>query len=542
MRKILNMILRRVKEAESNRPRVPEPAVGRDKAQGPPYLTRDLDNNLKIIFDIAGRNPDLIVRHMEINLPGEARRCALLFLDEMVDSELMGSMIIEPVLKELPQVIKSRRAYTSLVDVIEKNVLTIPGVRQFASVSEIIGEVLRGNSALLLDKENKALICANRAYEVRSVEEPTLETVVRGPKEGFTESLSTNMALLRRKIAGPNLRFDQLWIGKYSQTRVAVTYIYGIADRGLVEEVKKRVSRISIDGVLDSGYIEQLIEDAPYSLFPTVGNTEKPDVVAARLLEGKVAVLVDGSPVALTVPRLFYETIQTPEDYYSRPYNSSVLRIIRLFFFISTVVLPGFYVAVVNYHPELIPRRLIITMAGDREGVPLPLVLEVVVFGIIFEGLREAGVRMPRAVGSAITIVGALLIGQATVDAGLVTSSTVIVTAFVGIAGFITPGLTDIFIIIRFFLVFLSGVLGISGLIMGILVLYAHMCSLRSFGVPYMAPIAPLNFSQLKDVYIRAPLWHLTTRPSFIAKENRRRMKEGLKPEPPEKGNNSSRK
>jgi len=430
--------------------------------------------------------------------------------------------------------LKNYNKNVNMLDFIANHVLTMPEIKKLQSISKIISDMLRGNTILMLDKYDVALSCSTRAYESRNVEEPTLETVIRGPKEGFTEKILTNMTLLRYRIASPNLRFKEFWIGKYSQTRVMVVYIKGIAEKDLVEEVKKRVSRIDIDGVMDSGYIEQLIEDAPYSLFPTIGNTEKPDTLAARLLEGRVGILVDGSPVALSVPRLFYETIQTPEDYYSRPYNSSIIRIIRFIFLIATVFLPGFYVAVINFHPEMIPRTLAITIAASREGVPFPLVIEVIAFGIAFEGLREAGVRLPRPVGQAVTIVGALIMGQAIVDAGLVSSVTVILTAFVSIAAFITPGLTGVYIIGRFLLVILSSLLGFFGLVLGMLFFYTHMCSLRSFGVPYMSPIAPFNFQEWKDIFVRAPFWLLDTRPSFITKKNKRRMEQGTRPRIPD--------
>ena len=257
---------------------------------------------------------------------------------------------------------------------------------------------------------------------------------------------------------------------------------------------------------------------------------------AENLLEGKVAVLVDGSPVALTMPRLFYETVQTPEDYYSRPYNSSLIRLLRLSFLAVSVLLPAFYVAAVNFDPEMIPFKLIVTIASAREGVPFPLVLEVVFFGLLFEGLREAGVRLPRPVGQAVTIVGALIIGTAAVDAGLVSSVTVIVTALVGIAGFITPGFTDVYIFSRIVLVLLSGLLGFFGLVLGLMFFYTHLCSLRSFGVPYMTPIAPAEYRGWKDVFVRAPLWLLSTRPPFLAKGNVRRMGPGAKPRPPRDG------
>lgn len=510
--------------------------VNKNDPSGPPYLTKNLDRNLDLILGVVRKDPNLTVRHIEINTPAGPLRAAILYIDGMVETDSLGDLVIKPLLNELPRKLRDYRKNVNVIDFIAKRVLTLPEVKKMRSLPKLVSDIMRGSTILILDKYDVALSSSTAAYECRNVEEPTLETVIRGPKEGFTERIRTNMVLLRRKIANPNLCFEELWIGKYSQTRVIVAHVEGVAEKKLVEEVKKRISRIDIDGVMDSGYIEQLIEDAPYSLFPTIGNTEKPDVLAARLLEGRVGVLVDGTPVALSVPRLFYETIQTPEDYYSRYFNSSIVRIIRLIFLAASVALPGFYVAALNFHPEMIPRTLIITIAANREGLPFPLVIEVIFFGLLFEGLREAGVRLPRPVGPAVTIVGALVIGQAVVDAGLVSSSTVIMTAFVAIAGFIAPGLTDIYAISRLVLVLLSSFLGFFGLILGFLFFYTHLCSLRSFGVPYMSPIAPLNLRHWKDVFVRAPLWLLQTRPSFITKENKRRMEQRIKPGPPDAG------
>ncbi|MGQ9823973.1 MAG: spore germination protein [Desulfotomaculales bacterium] len=506
---------------------------GEERGSFGPCLTADLDENLEVLAGFLGRGPDLVVRRLEAGPPGRSLRAALLYLEGLVDADLLGESVLEPVLHRLSEKMAGRPADLDFLDFLAGHVLTASSVKRLRTVEDIAGEILRGGVALLVDRHPAALLASLTAFEARSVEEPTLETVIRGPKEGFTESIRTNLALLRRKIAHPGLRFTEVVLGRYTRTRVVVAHVEGIAGKELVAEVLRRISGIDIDGVIDSGYVEQLIEDAPYSLFPTIGNTEKPDVVAARLLEGKVAVLVDGSPVALTMPRLFYETVQTPEDYYSRPYNSSLIRLIRLFFLAVSVLLPAFYVAAVNFDPEMIPFKLVVTIAAAREGVPFPLVLEVVFFGVLFEGLREAGVRLPRPVGQAVTIVGALIIGTAAVDAGLVSSVTVIVTALVGIAGFITPGFTDVYIFSRVVLVLLSGLLGFFGLVLGLMFFYTHLCSLRSFGVPYMTPIAPAEYRGWKDVFVRAPLWLLSTRPPFLAKGNVRRMGPGAKPRPP---------
>lgn len=493
-------------------------------------LSSSLKDNLQALQEMLGPAPDLVVRCLQLDAGVRERAAALVYLDRLADPTILGDNVVQPLLRSWSPPAVMTEPDGDFLGFIEKHVLTVPQTRREKGVGGAVTAVLRGDGVLFVEECREGLVLSARGFETRRVEEPPLEMVIRGPREGFTETIDTNVSLLRRRLPDSRLRLQETKIGRYSQTRVVVAHIAGLATPEMVREVERRLSRIRIDGVMDSGYLEQLIEDGPYSLFPTIGNTEKPDVAAARLLEGRVAIITDGTPVVLTVPRLLYETIQNPEDYYSRPYNSSIVRIIRTFFLLTAVALPAFYIAVLNFHPEMIPPILTITLAADREGTPLPLVLEVLFFGLVFEGLREAGVRLPRPVGQAVTIVGALIIGTAAVDAGLVSAATVIVTAFVGIAGFINPGLTDVYILSRLFLAVLAGVLGFVGLVLGVAVLVTHACSLRSFGVPYTAPMAPLDLPELKDIFIRAPLWTLTTRPAFITGENRYRMRRGLRP------------
>lgn len=495
-------------------------------------LSRDLDVNLSSVRDSLGNPSDLVVRRFNIG-GAEGRPSAIVFLDGFVDIVRVGDQILRPITERVDAADVSRLNPDQLLQHLKRDIIPIPGIEHREVLEKVLSEVLNGCTALLCDGANTAVLMATRDFEHREVEEPTLETVIRGPKEGFTENLQININLVRRKIAHPQVRFEEMTIGRYSQTRVVVAYVTGLAEDGLVQEVQDRLFRVDIDGVIESGYLEQLIEDAPYSLFPTIGNTEKPDTVAARLLEGKVAVLVDGTPMALTMPRLFSETIQSPEDYYSRPYSASVARVLRYALLIITTVLPGFYLAVVNYHPEVLPPPFIVTVAAAQEGVPLLLFLELLLMGAFFEGLREAGVRLPRPVGSAMTIVGALIIGEAAVAAGIIGAPSVVVTALVGIAGFATPGLADAFPVVRVFLLVLASMSGLFGLVLGALMVFTHLCSLRSFGAPYMIPVAPMQFTAWKDIFIRAPLWVLDERPGFFTRRNRTRMRPASRPGPP---------
>lgn len=508
----------------------PAPAKKVDNQKTP--LSHNLDANLSGVRQALGSASDLVIRRFNIG-GAKGQQAALIFLDGFVDVNRIGDQILRPVSERVDAVTVSQLNPGQLLRHLQQDILPVADIKHYGMLEKVLEQVLGGYTALFCDGANMALAMDTIAFEHRDVAEPTQETVIRGPKEGLNENIQNNIIMIRRKITHPQLRFDKITIGRYSQTQVIVVYINDVAEASLVQEVKDRLSRVDIDGVIESGCLEQLIEDTPYSLFPTIGNTEKPDTVVARILEGKVAVLVDGTPVALTMPRLFYETIQTTEDYYSRHYSASMARVLRYTLLVITTILPALYLAIVNYHPEIIPTPFAITIAAAQEGVPLPLFLEILIMGFFFEGLREAGVRLPRPVGPAVTIVGALVIGEAAVMAGIVGAPSVVVTALVGIAGFASPGLGDVFPLLRVFLLGLSGMLGFYGLLIGLLLCYAHMCSLRSFGETYMIPVAPLQLSAWKDIFVRAPLWALDKRPGFITRRNRTRMGPSARPGPP---------
>ncbi len=295
----------------------------------------------------------------------------------------------------------------------------------------------------------------------RSIEEPQAEAVVRGPKEGFIEDISTNKAMLRRRIRSSDLVFEDYIIGKQTKTKISIAYLQGIVNEDVLNGVKNRIGKINIDGILESGYIQQLIEDNPESLVSTIADTQKPDVVVGKILEGRVAVFCDGTPHVLTMPKVFIEDIQTSEDYYLRPYFATFLRGLRVFSLFLSIVLPGLYVALQTFHQEMIPTVLLITMAGAREGVPFPAIVEAFLMTLMLELIKESGIRLPRAVGSAVSIVGALVLGQAAVEAGIVSAPMVIVVAATAIAEFAVPSLTEAVIIYRFILILLGGFMGL---------------------------------------------------------------------------------
>ncbi|WP_237167768.1 spore germination protein [Paenibacillus yonginensis] len=389
----------------------------------------------------------------------------------------------------------------------------------------ILQSIMKGQTAVLMDGESEVLIIDLIKMEQRSIGEPTSEKVVRGPRDGFTESLRTNTSLIRRRIVSPRLKAESLSIGTFTRTNIALMYIDGIAKNSLVEEVKGRIKDIDVDGLLYSQDIEEYIEDSVWSPFPQIQNTERPDVAAASLLEGKVVIIVDNSPIVLIAPMTYWAGLQAADDYTERPMYASLIRWLRYIFVHISLLLPSLYVALTTFHPEVIPGPLLISIASAREGVPFPAMIEALLMEIIFEGLREAGIRLPQQVGPAVSIAGALVIGQAVVDAGIVSSSMVIIVSLTGIASFAFPmyNIGTSFRMLRFPLLLISGFIGFYGVMLFLILMTVHLVSLRPFGIPYMAPASPLESSNLRDILIRAPKWKMNKRMGTLTGRNRKR-------------------
>jgi len=496
----------------------------------------NIENNINTVRKLFEINDDVVFREFEafIMKPVKVFIC---YFSTLSNSDYINEFVVKP-LQELN--FKNDQREDSIPAIVKKNVLDVGGISENSSIQEVAKNILSGKVALFIEGSDTVFLIEAQGYPMRNVTEPDTESVVRGPREGFTENVEVNTGLIRRKIINPNLFFEKFTLGKQTQTKIRIGYIEGIANKKVVQEVKTRLRKIDIDAILESGYIEQLIEDHPTSIFPTVGNSEKPDIIAAKLLEGKVAIVCDGTPFVLTVPYMFVENFQVSEDYYSRPYFASAIRLLRLLALFLTVTTPAFYVALTTYHHAMIPTVLLNSMAAAEEAVPFPVLLETLLIGTAFEILREAGVRLPRPVGSAISIVGALVIGEGAVQAGLVSAPMVIAMALTGISGFIVPAINDAVVLSRLFFVLLAGTLGLYGVLIGFLIILAHMCSLRSFGTPYLAPHAPIIFREWKDTLIRAPLWKMDRRPQTITwKHDAYREGSDQKPQPPKRDNGS---
>ncbi|MBA2870498.1 spore germination protein KA [Anoxybacillus calidus] len=512
-------------------------AMGEDKsgqAQDVPKEPLDtaLDVNIRIIQKTTGNSSDVVIRRFTL---GQERTISavLIFTDGLADEKNVYEFLLEPLLAaNIPFSLPPNDIFTF----VEQKLAAVGGVQRVTQWFDLFLSLMSGATIILMDGVPIALSASTKGGEHRSIQEPATQLAIRGPREGFTESIRTNTAMIRRRIKNPNLWLETMKIGEVTQTDVAIMYIKGIANDEIVEEVKKRLRRIHIDSILESGYIEQLIEDQTFTTFPTTYHTERPDVVAANLLEGRVAVLVDGTPFVLLAPSVFIQFFQAVEDYYARFDIATALRFLRVLVFFISIVAPSIYVAVTTFHQEMIPTQLVIAIAAQREAVPFPAFVEAVIMEVTFEILREAGVRLPRAIGQAVSIVGALVIGQAAVEAGFVSSAMVIVVSITAIASFATPSFAIAISarLIRFLLMFLAALFGFYGIIMGILWMTIHLCSLRSFGVPYMSPLAPFIPSNFGDTIFRVPTWAFKDRPRLMNQTNIIREGENQRPQPPD--------
>lgn len=492
------------------------------EAESDEAIPQALAESIKKIKTETNESGDVVIRSFTFGANHEIE-CALVFIDGLVNSEIINDDIIRPLMFGSLRDFAVPEDRKGLASRAAKTLLTVNELEETDSFSKAVAGFLSGDASLFIDGERKAIIINTKGWEKRSVSEPASESVIRGPRESFIENLRTNTALLRRKISNPALSFEAMKIGKRTKTNVSLAYIKGLAQPELITEIKKRLAAIDTDSILESGYIEQYIEDSPGSIFATIGYSEKPDIVAAKLLEGRVAILVDGTPFVLTAPYLFLESFQSAEDYYFRPYFATLLRMVRVIGYLITILAPALYVAVTTFHQELIPTRLLITAAAAREGVPFPALVECLLMIMLFEIIREAGVRLPRPVGQALSIVGALVVGDAAVSAGLIGAPMVIVVAVTAVSGFVVPNQYDSAAIIRLILLLLAASFGGYGFTMGLLGILVHMSALESFGYPYLSPISPFILTDNKDTIIRAPLWLMISRPKGMAKDRQRR-------------------
>jgi len=492
-------------------------------------LLKDLEKNEEMLKKVFTGCDDVEFRNIEV---GDVYRVkmTLVFIDGLVNKEYIAEHAIFSLFREEELKSFSLQGFkSSLIDVIAKEVLTTIDIKEEFKSENIINSILSGDTIILVDNVDKCLVFDTKGWVARSIGEPETETVIRGPRDGFTESVKVNMTLVRRRIKDHNLKIKMHSIGRRSKTSVAIMYMEDIVDKSLVQEVNERLKSVDIDAIIDSSILENLIEDNFLSPFPQIENTERPDSVAAALYEGRVAILVDNSPFALIVPATIGTLMQSSEDYYTRWPEASFVRIIRIIAILLSVLAPALYVAITAYHPGLLPTKLTYFLAASRTNVPFPAVVEAVLMELTMELLRESGTRIAGPIGTTVGIVGGLIIGQAAVEAGIVSPLMIIIVAITTISSFAIPNyeLSAGFRMWRFILIFCSAIFGLYGIMLGLIILGTHLISLNSFRVPFTSPYSGLGVSSgdLRDTLIKAPIQVLENRPKFTQPRNKRRMR-----------------
>jgi len=469
------------------------------------------------ILSLFNENAEIIERVFIIN----NKTIKLYFIDCLINKELF-SLGVVPALKSLEQLEEK-----NFCNVLEKKLLGVASVKRTSDFNMIKEEIFNGSVVISIENEKEKLIVGLTQFSKRSIAEPPSASVVRGPREGFIEEIETNISMIRRRLKTPSLALKRLKVGKRTSTKICLLYLTDVVDKNLVSLLEKRISKINVDGIIDSYYLEELLANGDEKFFKKLGNTEKPDVVTARVLEGRVAIIVDGSPIVLTAPFLLFEDMQSPGDYYDIPARASFVRFVRLVGLLFAILLPGMYVALQSYHYRVLPISFLITLLSSIEGISFPPILEILFVLFLFEILNEASVRMPKQLGMAMSIIGALVLGDTAVQAGIITPPSIVVVAISGITLYIIPNQASEASLLRTLFTIIGGIAGFYGIFLGFLLLISYLVSINSNGAPYMAPYAPSVNDDKKDGFIKKPLSKMVYRPKSFNNCNSVRLSNG---------------
>lgn len=441
-------------------------------------------------------------------------KAMITYIKGMSSKDEINNYIIKPLMKDL----------VSKEDVL--STIFLSDAQTAYNLEDVIDPLTDGYAIIFVEQMEIAYIFDVGAWEKRNIVEPSVEQVIRGSKEGFIEDIGTNKTMIRRKLKNKNLVFKDYILGAQTNTKVSLAYIDGIVNPEILKEVQTRIEKIEIDRILETGYIEHQIEDSPRSVICTMYRTEKPDVVVGKILEGRIAILCDGTPTVLTAPKIFIENLQMAEDYVHRPQYGSYLRLLRIISILTSILLPGVFVALETFHHEMIPTDLLVSMAKHKEGIPFSSMIEALLMIFFLEIIKESGLRIPKNIGSAVTVVSGLVLGQTAVEAGLVGPIMVIVIAATGISEFVVPEQKEMIVIYRLIMLFWGALLGLFGIALGTTIMIIHLISLRSFGVPYLYPIAPYDREGMKDFILMKPIKEMNYRPKNISNPKNRKREE----------------
>lgn len=482
-------------------------------------IETDLNKNINKLKEIFKDVDDIIYRFLEFG-QNQKINMAIVYVDGMTNKEAVSEYAIDTLMGNLDLTELEKNPDKELQGAIAKTSISILEVKSVLTIEDAVDKILSGETILFIDTCSKGIMLSSRGWPMRGISEPATETVLRGARDGFNETMKVNLTLIRRRIRDPKLKIKYIQIGNRSKTDVAVIYIEDLVNKKVLDAVQKRLNNIDIDAVLESSYIEELIEDDNFSPFPQLENTERPDAAASALLEGRVVIAVDNTPTVLMAPAIFTAFMQSSEDYYERWLSACMIRIIRYIALPITILLPAMYVAITSFHPNMLPTKLALYVAASRANVPFPAYLEAFILELVIELIREAALRIIGPVGSTIGLVGGLVIGQSSVEAGLITPLAVIVVALTSIASFTVPSynFSTSLRMVRFAFIFLAATMGLFGISIGLCLLIVHLCTLKSFGVSYLSPFSSFieNKKDLKDTVIRHRINDLVHKPQYL--------------------------
>jgi spore germination protein len=468
--------------------------------QDPP-LSNVMSANIEYLRQLFTLTPDLIIRQIQADQEGNST--TLVYLEGLVNKEYIHNNILHELINGSPE------QYNRLPEV------SVGKIRIGWSWDEIENAILQGNSVLFVEGQPKVYIYDTKGGPQRAVEDSRIEASLRGAHQSFVETGSQNIALIRRYIPNRELKIKELSVGQRGKLKLSIIYLADVANPELLKELEKRINLIDIDAIMNTGELAEFIEDNPYSPFPQLIMTEKPDTTASHILQGRFAVVVDRSPTVLITPVNFITFFQSVDDYNSRWLIASFIRLLRFFALFIALFLPSAYIAFISFNYEVIPVQLILSIAETRSRVPFPPIIEAILMEIVLEMMREAGIRLPAMIGQTIGIVGGIIIGQAAVQAGVVSNIMVIVVSSTAIASFIIPNydMGASIRLLRFPMMILASMFGIVGIVTGAMILVVHFVSLESLGTPYGSPLAPWRYVEMKDVFVRFPIWSMLKRP-----------------------------
>lgn len=455
-----------------------------------------------------------------IELKFGQKEIVIFYVESLVDKTLFSASILSPLQHFVNSQNKSKK---DLFNVIKNQVLTVFSIEECKAVNECLQNILCGYVLIVIDE--KAMSIPLYSAQKRGIQEPPTSKVIKGPREGFVEDIYTNLSLIRKRLKTPNLQLIDIVVGKQTNTNISVVYLKGIAREDILNRIVEKLNSIDIDGIIDSYYIESFLEEDRIKFFKRVGSTEKPDILCSKLLEGRIAIFVDGSPIVLTLPFVLFEDLQSSQDYYTIPAMATFARIMRVFGLIFALIAPGVYVALQSYNYRILPINFLISILSSIEGLSIPPLIEILVVLFLFEIITEASLQMPNSLAMALSIIGALALGNTAVDAGIISPPSIVVVATSSVALYIIPDEISENRLLRILFTLLGGIIGLYGIIVSFIIIVCYMTSIKSYGIPYFVPYAPDIKADKKDAFIKQDIQEMLTRPNLLVNKNKTRQK-----------------